>query len=68
MLHIGGASNAQDSGADLILTNSEGVITEYIHRFNFKASNNQAEYEALLVGLKIAKEFDIDSLKVFTDS
>ncbi|XP_073098830.1 uncharacterized protein [Elaeis guineensis] len=68
MLHIDGASNAQGSGAGLILTNSEEVVTEYALRFNFKASNNQAKYEALLVGLKIAKELEIYSLKVFTDS
>ena len=29
VLHIDGASNAQDSRAGLILTNSERVITEY---------------------------------------
>ena len=68
VLHIDGASNAQGSEVGLILTNFEGVITEYTFRFNFKASNNQVEYEALLVGLKIIKELDIDSLKVFTDS
>ena len=67
VLHIDGASNAQDSGAGLILTNSEGVISEYVLRFNFKVLNNQTKYEALLAGLKIAKELDIDNLKVFTD-
>ena len=68
MLHIDGASNAQDSRAGLILINFEGIVTEYTLRFNFKASNNQTEYETLLAGLKIAKKFDIDNLKVFTDS
>ncbi|XP_073103852.1 uncharacterized protein [Elaeis guineensis] len=68
VLHIDGALNAQGSGAGLILTNSERVVTEYVLRFDFKASNNQAEYEALLVSLKIAKELEIDSLKVFIDS
>ena len=68
MLHIDGASNAQGSGAGLILINFEGVVTEYALRFNFKILNNQAEYEAFVAGLKIAKELDIDSLKVFIDS
>ena len=68
VLHIDGASNAQGSEAGLILTNFEGVITEYALRFNFKASNNQTEYEALLASLKITKELDINSLKVFTNS
>ena len=68
VLHIDRASNAQGSRAGLILTNFEGVITEYAIQFNFKASNNQADYEALLVDLKIIKELDIENLKVFTDS
>ena len=67
VLHIDGASNAQDSGTDLILTNFEGVITEYALRFNFKALNNQTKYKALLADLKIAKKLNIDNLKVFTD-
>ena len=68
VLHIDRASSVQSSGASLILINSEGIVTEYALRFNFKASNNQAEYEALLASLKIAKELEINSLKVFTDS
>ena len=68
VLHTDGASNAQGSGADLILTNFEGIVTEYALRFNFKASNNQVEYEALLASLKIAKELDIENMKVFIDS
>ena len=68
MLYIDGASNVQDSGACLILNNSEEIVTEYAIRFNFKVSNNQAEYEALLAGLKIIKELDIDNLNIFTDS
>ncbi|XP_073118006.1 uncharacterized protein [Elaeis guineensis] len=68
VLHIDGASNTQGSGADLILINFEGMVIEYAIRFNFKVSNNQAEYETLLAGLRIAKELDIDNLKVFTYS
>ena len=58
----------RSSGAGLILANTKGTVTEYTLRFNFKASNNQAKYEALLVDLKIAKELEVNKLKVFTDS
>ena len=68
VLHIDGASNAQGSGAGFLLTNSEGVVTKYALRFNFKASNNQAEYEVLLAGLRVVKELEIDSLRIFSDS
>ena len=37
-------------------------------RFGFKASNNEAEYEALIVGLKLAKEMKVESLDIFSDS
>ena len=63
MLHIDGASNAQEGRAGFLLTNSEGVVIEYALRFNFKASNNQVKYEALLAGLKMVKELEIDSLR-----
>ena len=68
VLHIDEASNAQGSGASLFLTNSEGIVTKYTLLFNFKASNNQAEHEALLAGLKIAKKLGINNLKIFIDS
>ena len=40
----------------------------YALRFNFKASNNEAEYEALIAGLKLAKEVKVESLDIFSDS
>lgn len=63
-----GASNFQESGVGLILTNSKGVVIEYALHFSFRAINNQAEYDALLAGLKIAKEFGVKSLRIFIDS
>ncbi|XP_073109552.1 uncharacterized protein [Elaeis guineensis] len=68
VLYIDGASNAQGSGAGFLLTSPEGVVTEHALRFDFKASNNQAEYEALVAGLKLALELGIDRLQVFSDS
>ena len=68
VLHIDGEYNALDSGASLILINFEEIVIEYVLQFNFKASNNQIEYEAFLVSLKIVKELDIDNLNVFTNS
>lgn len=37
-------------------------------RFRFKATNNEAEYEALLSGLKFALELQVKGIEVFTDS
>ena len=37
-------------------------------RFGFKASNNEAEYEALIARLKLGKEMKVESLEIFSDS
>ena len=37
-------------------------------RFDFKASNNEATYEALIARLKLAKEMKVDSLEIYSDS
>ena len=51
LLQVDGSSNASSSGADLILSNSEGVVVEYALRFSFSAMNNEVEYEVLIAGL-----------------
>ena len=43
-------------------------MAEYALRFSFKTSNNQAEYEALIVGLRIAKDLKVDKLRAHSDS
>ena len=68
VLHVDGASNLQGSGTGLILASPEGVVAETALRFSFTATNNQAEYKALLAGLKLAEQFKVECLKVFTDS
>nr|GFC42074.1 reverse transcriptase domain-containing protein [Tanacetum cinerariifolium] len=49
-LFTDGSSCVDGSGAGLILTNPEGVEFTYALRFQFAASNNEAEYEALVAG------------------
>ena len=67
-LFIDGATNAQGSGAGLILTSPEGIDIEYALRFGFQASNNEAEYEAVIAGLNLAHSLEIDQLEVCSDS
>ena len=52
----------------LILTNIDKMVIKYTLRIAFKASNNQAKYEVLIAGLKIAKDPSVKCIKVFTDS
>ncbi|PNY13500.1 gag-pol polyprotein [Trifolium pratense] len=37
-------------------------------QFTFKASNNQAEYEALMAGMNLAKEMEVKDLRAKSDS
>ena len=67
-LHMDGASNEQGSRAGLILRSPEKVVAEYALRFSFKTSNNQAEYEALIAGLRTAKDVKVEKLRVFSGS
>ncbi|GJV10992.1 reverse transcriptase domain-containing protein [Tanacetum coccineum] len=54
VLFTDGSSCLEGSGARLILTNPEGKEFTYALRFEFDVSNNEAEYESLVVGLRIA--------------
>ena len=67
-LFVDGAINAQGSGAGLILTSLEGIDIEYALKFRFQASNNEAEYEAVIAGLNLAHSMEVDQLKVCSDS
>lgn len=55
------------SGAGL-LRNPNGYLLEQSLRFGFSASNNEAEYEALISGLGLTRRFGAISLKIFSDS
>ncbi|XP_016173638.1 uncharacterized protein LOC107616157 [Arachis ipaensis] len=67
-LFVDGASNPQGSGAGILLESSDGIVIEHSLRFSFKASNNQAEYEALIAGLRLAIDLHVNILKVYCDS
>nr|KYP72976.1 Transposon Ty3-I Gag-Pol polyprotein [Cajanus cajan] len=55
-------------GAGIVLEGPGGILLEQSLRFEFQASNNQAEYEALLAGMALAKEMGATSLSARSDS
>ena len=67
-LYVDGSSNMSGAGAGLILISLEGIVAEYALRFEFPTTNNGAEYEALIAGLRIVKELGVDWLQVHSDS
>nr|GEU54235.1 reverse transcriptase domain-containing protein [Tanacetum cinerariifolium] len=68
ILFTDGSSCIDGSGAGLIITNPEGMEFTYALRFRFNATNNEAEYEALTAGLRIARQIGVQNLQANVDS
>ncbi|CAJ2652721.1 unnamed protein product [Trifolium pratense] len=67
-IFVDGSSNPQGSGAGIILESGEGVLIEVSLELAFPTTNNQAEYEAFLAGLRLAQDMEAEEIKIFTDS
>ena len=52
----------------MILITPDGHRFHCAIRFDFTASNNEAEYEALLAGLRLARDMNIKVLHIYSDS
>lgn len=68
ILYVDGSSNTNESGVGLILVNPEGDVIQYVLHFRFSSTNNEAEYEALITGLRISKKLGVQHLKTYRDS
>jgi len=68
VLSVDGSSNQQGSGVGVILEGPNGLLIEQAIRFAFKASNNKVEYEAMIVGMLLAKEMGAKVLLAKSDS
>ncbi|XP_039012179.1 uncharacterized protein LOC120141335, partial [Hibiscus syriacus] len=67
-LNFDGASNALGHGIGAILVSPEGEHYPFTSRLNFDCTNNMAEYEACVLGLRAAVERKVKMLKVYGDS
>ena len=67
-LRVGGASRLSGSGVGLLLQSPTGEHLEQSIRLGFPASNNEAEYEAILSGLDLALALSVSKLRVYSDS
>jgi ribonuclease HI len=56
------------ASAGLLFISPLGFHMRYVIRLHFAASNNVAEYEALIVGLRITVELGVRHLDVHGDS
>jgi ribonuclease HI len=67
-VYVDGASNAKGSGTGVVIITPDETVIEQSIRLDFKTSNNEAEYEAVLAGLKSAKTLGARRLIVYCDS
>nr|XP_023892690.1 uncharacterized protein LOC112004688 [Quercus suber] len=65
---VDGASSAPGAGAGIVIFSPEGIRLENSYRLGFRASNNEAEYEALLAGLRSVLKIGARNVEVFSDS
>ena len=67
-VHTDGSSNRQVRGAGVVLLSPEGDVVECMIRLDFPTTNNEAEYEALVVSLDLAKAAGATSVVIYCDS
>jgi ribonuclease HI len=69
-LYVDGASrgNPGPAGAGAVLLDPAGRVAEAASRFLGRATNNVAEYQALLLGLELARRHGVRQLDIFADS
>ncbi|KAL0458516.1 UNVERIFIED_CONTAM: hypothetical protein Slati_0478800 [Sesamum latifolium] len=68
LLHVDGSTTIQGSGAYIVITLSQGEDLEFPVKFGFEASNNEAEYEVLVLGMKMAPKAGTRHLMAYSDS
>src|SRR5579871_6910337 len=67
-MYFDGSLKLDGAGAGVLLISPKGEHLKYVLQILWKASNNEAEYEALLHGLCLAVSLGIKRLLVFGDS
>ena len=67
-VYIDGAANQWGSGVGLVLVSLEKITIEKSLRLGFSATNNEAEYEALLTGMMMVQKMGGKIIEMFSDS
>ena len=68
MLYVDGSTTSEGSGTGLLVISPEGHVHKHALKFLFKASNNDAEYEALLASMDLCYALGVEHLCAFSDS
>ena len=67
-VYVDGAANHRGSGVGLVLISPKRITIEKSLRLGFSTTNNETEYEALLVRMTIVQKMGGKAVKMFSDS
>ena len=67
-MYFDGASAQSSAGTGVLLISPSKENIHLSYKLDFKTMNNVAEYEALLLGVKVAKQTGIMCMKIFRDA
>jgi ribonuclease HI len=67
-MHFDSSLKLEGAGAGVLLISPTGEQLKYVLQIFWKVSNNEAEYEALLHGIRLAASLGIKRLLVYDDS
>ena len=68
IIKFDGSSIEKSAGAGVVITSPEGTKIALSFNLDFKCTNNQAEYEALIIGLQILQDLGAKEILVIGDS
>ena len=67
-VYVDSATNQRGSKVGLVLVSPKQITIEKSLRLGFSATNNEAEYEALLEGMSMVQKMGEKAVKMFSDS
>jgi ribonuclease HI len=68
VMYFDGSLKLRGGGAEVLFISPTGEQLKYIFQILFEVSNNEAEYEALMHGLRLTVSLGIKRLLVYSDS
>ena len=66
-MYVNGTANQRGSGVEIVVVSPEKTIIEKSLRLGFSTTNNEAKYEALLVGMAIILKMRGRTVEMFLD-
>ena len=67
-VYVDGAVNQKGSEVGIVLISPDKITIEKSLRLDFLAINNEAEYEALLMGMTMVQKMGGKAIKIFSNS